>query len=272
MRKETPISDTKAKVYPEEKRRAEGFQLMNFLLRPIAAPLVLLVHRLRVPADLLTLIGLACYVAGASWFVEGSAASIRIGLVIYLTGLLLELIDGGVARLAGPSVLGSFFSKLQADFYVAFLVPSLAIGAYRASGGEALWLLIVGHFGTLADLQFRAMIEYSRRDPEELARLADREISGLKRFMIAQILPFHPSLTRIHHVARIVRENLFFSSGIQVPFLIWAALTGNVPIFVAFFGLINIGAYCALAAAKAFMLFRGGGRLYTAGGGEGSAG
>lgn len=251
-------------LFGAEKRRYQGRQLMNFLLRPLVAPLIYAMAALRLRADFVSLLGMAAYGAGAHQCLQGTPDGLRRGALWFLAGLFAELVDGGLARLRGPSPLGHFLAKLQETLYSVLLVPCLALGLY--AGGASWNLLLLGLFGAFAELLWKATVEQitSLHSAADLARLADGPIGGLKRALIAQLLPEHPSFAGWMRAARIVRENLTTSSGLAPLALAACAWSGRLEWFVAASGVLHLAAFAGLSLAKAYLLWRGGGRLFRA--------
>lgn len=251
-------------VFPSRKRRWQGTQLMNLLFRPLLGPLVRPLAALGLRADLLTLLGSAAYLAGAWQFCQGTREGLALGTLGFGLGLLAELLDGSLARLRGPTPLGWFLSQFQAELYLMLLLPSLGIGLYRARGdGEGLALLLLGVFGGCADLMVRHAIEViARTHPEaEMRARADASPGRLERLFLAQFLPDHPVFTGFDRGLRILRENLYYSSGIQPLVLLAAVLLGRPEVFVLLYGCLNLAALLLSFLARVLLLLRGGGRI-----------
>lgn len=249
-------------LFPSPKRRYQSTQLMNLLLRPVMAPLIRLLAGVGLRGDIASLLGIVGYLGGAASFIAGTPPQRTTGLIIFVAGMLAELIDGGLARLRGPSPIGHYLAKVLESFYIVLLAPALAIGMFR-NGDCGLALLLLGVFGASAHLQFRAAIELitTSHPAEELAALADRETGSLKRYLFAQFLPDHPSLAFRHRLTRILRENIMESSGIQPLILVAAVLAGRPEYFVLYYGVVHLGAWLAMVGMKMLLLKRGGGRL-----------
>ena len=249
-------------LFPSAKRRYQSTQLMNLLLRPLVVPLIRLLALLRVSGDLASLIGLVGYFSGAYFFIFGGPVQHNLALLLFLIGLLAELVDGGLARIKGPSSIGHFLSKIVESFYIVLLAPSIAIGLY-ISGLAGMDILLLGVFAPAAHLQFRAAVdEITTAHPaEELTAMLDRGAGGLMKMVIGQFLPDHPSFQFKHRIGRILRENLMESSGIQPLALSISVLTGHAAWFVLYYGCVQIVAWLGFVFLKLLMLQRGGGRL-----------
>ncbi len=249
-------------LFPSAKRRYQSTQLMNILLRVLVAPLIRLLALVGIGGDTASLIGLAGYFSGAYFFITGGPDQQGLALLLFLIGMLAELLDGGLARIKGPSPIGHFLSKVVESFYIVLLAPSLAIGLY-ISGDVSLSVLLLGIFAPAAHLQFRAAIdEITTAHPaEQLNAMLNDGAGGMMKMVIGQFLPDHPSFTLKHRIGRILRENLMESSGIQPILLAATVLSGHAAWFVIYYGCVQIGAWLGFIMLKLVMLKRGGGRL-----------
>jgi len=249
-------------LFPSAKRRYQSTQLMNILLRPLVVPLIRLLALLGVNGDLASVIGLAGYFSGAYLFIGGGPELQNLGLLFFMIGLLAELVDGGLARLKGPSSIGHFLAKVVESFYIVLLAPSLAIGLYLNQNVD-ISILLIGVFAPAAHLQFRAAIdEITMAHPaEQLGKLLDSGEGSARKIMVGQILPDHPSFTWKHRLGRTLRENLMESSGIQPAVLAATVLSGHASWFVIYYGAVQISTWLGFILLKLVMLKRGGGRL-----------
>lgn len=249
-------------LFPSAKRRYQSTQLMNILLRPLVVPLIRLLAFIGINGDIASVIGLAGYFSGAYLFISGGPDQQNLALLLFIIGMLAELVDGGLARLKGPSSIGHFLSKVVESFYIVLLAPSVAIGLY-IGGYEGLGVLLLGVFAPAAHLQFRSAIDgiTTAHPAEQLNAMVDGGASGLMKIMIGQFLPDHPSFRLKHRIGRILRENLMESSGIQPVVLVVTVLTGHPSWFVIYYGCVQIAAWFGFILLKLLMLKRGGGRL-----------
>ena len=248
------------KLYPQEKRRYQSTQLMNLLMRPIIAPLIKVLSAIGLSGDMASLLGLFGYGVGAYFFVQGDQSSVVTGLSIFMTGAFFELIDGGLARLRGPSAIGHYFAKFLESVYIVLLAPCLSIGIL-ADGGDEVAIVVLGVLGALSHIQLRGAVEHitTNHSSEDLAAMIDRGASGIKRLVIAQFLPDHPTFRLRDRLGRILRENLMESSGIQPIILVAAILSGHSEYFVMYYGVLRICAWLGFVALKLLLLKRGGG-------------
>jgi len=255
-------NDDRETLYPSAKRRYQSTQLMNLLLRALVVPLIRLLAMLGINGDLASVISLGGYFSGAYFFIFGGPERQTLALILFLVGMLAELVDGGLARIKGPTSIGHFLSKVVESFYIVLLAPSLAIGLY-IYGSIELWVLLLGVFAPAAHLQFRAALDVitTAHPAEQLSAMMDGGASGSMKMVIGQFLPDHPSFTLKHRFGRIVRENLMESSGIQPLLLLIAILTDHADWFVIYYGCVQIFAWFGFIGLKLVLLKRGGGRL-----------
>ena len=247
------------KLYPQQKRRYQSTQLMNFLMRPIIAPLIKILSALGLSGDIASLFGLIGYGLGAYFFVQGDQPSMVNGLCIFMAGAFFELIDGGLARLRGPSAIGHYFAKFLESVYITLLAPCLAIGVFVA-GDSSVLILLLGVLGALCHIQFRGAVEHitTNNSSEDFAAMIDHGAGGIKRLVIAQFLPDHPDFRLRDRLGRILRENLMESSGIQPIILVATVVAGRSEYFVMYYGVLHICAWLGFVTLKLFMLKRGG--------------
>lgn len=251
-------------IFPKGKKDQQGDQWMNRLLRPLLGPIIPKMAAIGIKADGLTAFGILAYLGGAGLLIWGTPQTRLWGLILFLIGLFAELADGSLARWHGPSPLGYFLSQLQEELYCMLLLPSLAIGLFleRAdSFGQAL--LILGVFGGFAEVWVRGTIAKITlaHSAESLIQQADATDNTMKLFFLAQLLPDHPKFNRKQRAARILRENLFYSTGIQPILLCLCVLGGWSSVFVLFYGVLHLLAFMAVIAAKTLLMLRGGGRI-----------
>ena len=110
---------------------------------PLAVPLTLLLARLKVPADAVTLAALLPGLAAAAYFARGAFAA---GAAAYYLFFLLDTVDGKLARLTGSSGPLGAFHDFVADRVV---IGAMLLGMGWALARDARWpafLLIQGCF------------------------------------------------------------------------------------------------------------------------------
>jgi phosphatidylglycerophosphate synthase len=117
------------------------------LLRPLLQGLATGLVRLRVGADSLTLLGLACGLAAATAIALHAPL---LALALMAVGRLLDGLDGAVARLTKPTDRGAFLD-ITADFLFYASIPlafaladpttnALAAAVLLLAPGPASWL------------------------------------------------------------------------------------------------------------------------------------
>jgi len=261
----TPVVEEQERLYPQAKRKYQNLQLMNLLLRPLVGAPVRLLAALRISGDFLSGFGICAYVLGASLFVFGGEAQLAFGTLAFCAGLLAELLDGGLARLRGPSAIGHGLSKWLEQLFLMLLTPSLALGLY-ASGSISLGLAAAGILAGLAQVAVRAAIEAitSAHPAERLAALADQSKDPRQLFALAQFLPQHAHFRWWMRASRVLRENLMESSGLVPLALLVAIFSGHPSWFLWYQALIQIPAYLVFSLLRLLLLRSGAGRILPA--------
>lgn len=251
-------------LYPQEKKRYQDTQLMNLLFRRLVGPPVRVLAFLKVSGDALTSAGILAYFAGALFFLFGGSPYLSLGAYCFAFGLLAELLDGGLARLRGPSSIGHGLSKWMEQLFQLLLAPSLGLGLF-AQDLIGLPLAAASVFAGAAHVGFRAGIEAvtSAHSAEDLSRYAFSTHSRSKLFALAQFLPDHERFRWWMRGARVIRENLMESSGILPIVFLSTVLSGSSEIFLFFYASIHLPAYLGFSLLRLFMLKKGGGRLVS---------
>jgi len=249
-------------LYPQEKKRYQNTQLMNLVFRRLVGPPVRVLAFLHISGDALTCVGIVAYFAGASFFLFGGPPYLSLGAYCFAFGLLAELLDGGLARLCGPSFIGHGLSKWMEQLFQLLLAPSLGLGLF-AQDVIGLPLAAASIFAGAAHVGFRAGIEAvtSSHSAEDLARYASSTHSRSKLFALAQFLPAHPRFRWWMRGARVIRENLMESSGILPIVFLGAVLGGRPEVFLIYYATVHIPAYLGFSFLRLVMLQKGGGRL-----------
>ncbi|MBT4029599.1 MAG: hypothetical protein HOE66_09370 [Planctomycetes bacterium] len=225
-------------------------------------PLIKLFAVIGVRGDWVSFYAGFAYVYGA-WLLFSLPPSESMTAVWWvLSGLLAELLDGGLARLRGPSTIGFVLSKFIEHLFIMLLVPAMTLGLYRADVITE-WVLILGVLGPAAHFQFRMAFEEIMvgRSLEELSAVLDKGVSGMKRYAFGQFVHNHDSFTWKHRIVRIVRENMMESSGIQPLLLLAAGLLGHLEWYVIYYGCVQLAFWLGMTLAKMIMMKLNGGRL-----------
>jgi len=260
-----PSSSDQESLYPSKKKSYQNAQLMNFLLRPWIGIPVRLLAKAGMSGDLLSLLGIAAYFGGAICFLQGEPWFLQWGAGAFAFGLFAELLDGGLARLRGPSAIGHGLSKWLEQLFLMLMTPSLSLGLY-AKGAIPLGLAAAGVFAGLAHVAFRASVEAitAAHSAQSLATYADATTDSHKLMAIAQFLPDHPAFSGWMKGLRILRENLMESSGVLPLLMVLSIGFGHPEILVWYQALIQIPAYLLFSVLRLVLLQQGQGRLLEA--------
>lgn len=117
----------------EARKISERYVILNFLLKLVSAYPSWLFLNLGIHPDWVTLASLGFIVGGAASFILGYPV---LGVVLILVFILLDSVDGDMARAKGPTVYGGTLDSFGADFFYA-LVP-VSVGFFLMEEGIAV--------------------------------------------------------------------------------------------------------------------------------------
>lgn len=112
--------------------------------------------RVGLTANQVTVLSLALGLAGGLAFLEPSPLRLALGAVLLQAYLVLDYVDGEVARFRRTAGLaGRFLEQVGANAVDPFIVAAMAVGAGEASGHR--WTLVLGLVGALSLPTFRSL-------------------------------------------------------------------------------------------------------------------
>ena len=201
-------------------------------MRPLSFPLTWLALQLRLSPNFVTGLYFLANIAAAVFFITASYEGLIYGALLYNLGLVLDCVDGNMARTTGKtSPLGWFLDTLGADFfYGVFFIP-IGIGVALSSSysnliDEPVWFVVLGSSATVSILLYR--ISRMRLHLASLqlnkSNVSEREKNALPKGLRKAIL--------------IAYNNVMTAGGCMLPLIIAAAIFELVDVFILVYGLL----------------------------------
>lgn len=236
---------------PDYKKASDSRHLwVRLFVRPLSFPLTWLLLKLGLTANQVTLLSIALNGAAGWLYSQGSYTQFIVAVALSHCALLLDSIDGNMARAtrtSGP--LGWMLDTVGADvFYVTFFIP-IGVGVinspdYQPLVGDAEWVYL--GLGTLASMSvlFYRLFRYR-------VHQASTEATPLSTPSVTE-----PPKSNVRRLLPIVYGNLIPPTGTVLPIVTVAAVLGLMDYFIWIYG-IGVGA--VIAAVIAYRSWR----IYT---------
>jgi len=195
--------------------------------------------RLNISANQATLICIAVGLASSAFLALGSYVSKLIGALLVLLYLMLDCVDGNIARYRkSSSPYGEFMDALSGYLVIPFLFIGLGLGAFVSPDSLFLFRyrdisLILSNEGLFLTVGLWSSFSYV------LARL----ILLRYRSKIVTSLEGHISKNRrrdrFFQIISIIARNIFGISGFFVPLLLLAVVFRLRGLLTLFYGVVN---------------------------------
>lgn len=238
--------------FPEEKRELDKANpWAYFVIRPISFYPTWLFLRLGITANKTTLIGLITGIFGCVFLSLGSYWAIIIGAILVNTGLLLDYVDGNIARVTDSSSKYGNYIDIISDYIIIGLMPiAIGIGLYNHPDPYLNYLsnLLFG-VGISSSMYLIIGILYS--------------FFRIFRFLIAEEFSLMFSIKpRDFYKPKAGSERglwgMIYTVGVSlqnpvIPILLVAAITNMLSIFIAFYTLVSACELIAVASRTLIM-------------------
>jgi phosphatidylglycerophosphate synthase len=214
-----------------------------YVARPLSFPLTALCLRLGVSANQATGLSVAVFGAGALLLAFGSPGAALLGALLVNAWLVIDCIDGNIARYTGTSSAFGGFADAVSGYVVlgsvcfsaglgAFAEPSQTLAGQWLGWGRAelVFAIVLGAWASLATLWIRLVYQkWQNTFPDAGGARHD-------------LMPSGPG-GRASLLARTARfgNNLLNVSGLLLPLLLLATALGALDAFVALAALGNTG-------------------------------
>ena len=201
-------------------------------MRPLSFPLTWLALQLRLSPNFVTGLYFLANIGAAVFFITASYEGMIYGALLYNLGLVLDCVDGNMARTTGKtSPLGWFLDTLGADFfYGVFFIP-IGIGVALSANSsrfieEPLWFVVLGSSATVSILLYRIsrmrlhLASLQLNKPKDSERSNNAFPQGIRKTIL------------------VVYNNVMTAGGSMLPLIIAAAIFELVDIFILGYGLV----------------------------------
>ena len=245
-----PVSLSQIRASLPAYKRASDARIwwVYFVVRPLAFPTAWLFLRLGFTANQVTILSIMFNGVAAYLVSRGEFALLLAGALMFHLALLLDSVDGNMARVMGRlSPLGGFLDSVAADlFYVAFFVP-LTLGVVHSSEFGRLFdsgEIYVGLGGSAA-----LSILFYRIFRLRLYLTSPREASAPSSAGSDQ-----ESGARGRQIPLLLYNNLFTPGGVLLPGVLLAIALRGLDFFVLIYG-VAAPVVVTLAVAYHFRRF-----------------
>jgi phosphatidylglycerophosphate synthase len=235
-----------------EKRDEDRHEVWTYYVaRPLSFPLTALCLRLGISANQATGLSVGFFGAGALLLAFGSPGAALLGALLVNAWLVVDCIDGNIARYTGTaSAYGGFADAVSGYVVLGSVCFSAGLGAFAEPSqtllgqwlgwgrSELVFAIVLGAWASLAALWIRLVYQkWQNTFPEAGGARHD-------------LLPSGPD-GRPSPLARAARfgNNLLNVSGLLLPLLLLATALGALDAFVALAAVGNTG-ILALALRK----------------------
>lgn len=159
--------------FPEWKRKRDSIVLRCFY-RPISFYLSAIVANLKIKANSVSYFSSIIAILGCICFVFGSKELAILGAILFNIWLLLDCVDGNLARTISKQPFGDFADAMSSYILVGFM--SLFMGIYvYINGGiivnpENMWILVIGALASEGDTLMRLVYQKYKSNESELIK------------------------------------------------------------------------------------------------------
>ena len=203
-------------------------------MRPASYPLTWLALQLRLSPNFVTCLYFLANILAAIFFITASCEGMIYGSLLYNLGLVLDCVDGNMARTTGKtSPLGWFLDTLGADFFYAVFFIPIGIGValsdnYTRFFENPVWFVALGSSTTASILLYRIS-----RMRLHLAS-AQTNATEPKKEKPALSAPYG-----IRKLALVIYSNVMTAGGCMLPLIVISSLYQLVDVFVITYGIVS---------------------------------
>lgn len=237
------IKELKSICYPPKKRLTNDYLFLTFLMRKISICFTFVLVRLGITANQVTLLSLISILLGCYLLSTGHSGLVLWGAVLMNVSMLFDCVDGEIARYRGPTKVGGFLEGIQADLTYALLLPSIAVGLYRAANVENIAIIVLAFAGAVSKILTRSLLRavwWSTRPTSSAAKLAP---SKMERILSEQFYDRQAEASRTGRILFLVWTNMLDATGFLLPLIILAALTNKLRFYVQSYSIVYIFVY-----------------------------
>lgn len=234
-------------AYSEEKRRADRSEwLAYFVIRPLSFYISALFIRLGISANSVTWFSLAIVLLAGLMIGFGDLFQRLVGCVLLLVWLILDHVDGNIARFTGTqSAYGDFIDSIAGYLVLGTLPLFLGLAAFFDHAGEqAAWIyLLLGGIAAVTNIMPRLF--YQKLQSYRLAEKGYKDLLDISSERTGN---------RFKSMLLNVANNILNPSGLLLVIVMSAVLLNVVGWFVAAYAGINIllTIYCVIKFCRSF--------------------
>ena len=151
----------KKQCYTSDKLEGEkNFLIIRYVFRVISIRLTWLFLRIGISANQTTLLSISSGVLGAILLGTGQYKSMILGGILINLWLILDNVDGEIARYSGATHFGMYYDTTNADIMYVLLFIAIGTGIYNSSEPKFMDLdpgvfLLLGGIASLFKILFR---------------------------------------------------------------------------------------------------------------------
>jgi len=239
------LDDIKASL-PDYKKTSDAKHFwVRFFVRPLSFPVTWMLLKVGLSANQVTFASIALSGAAGWFYSQGGYSQFIIAAGLSHGALLLDSVDGNMARATGTSgPLGWILDTVGADlFYIAFFIP-IGIGLinspdYEPLVGDSEWVFL--GMGTLASVSVLFYRLFRYRVHEATAQIAGAATSQSQGSSEASKRSF------IRRAFPVIYGNVVPPTGTVLPVVTVMAVLGLMDYFVWIYG-IGVAAVVATVA------------------------
>ena len=159
---------------PEWKRKKDAM-VVRFFYRPISFFVASLCAKCGISANAVSYFSIIIALLGCVCFLFDNHIFHIVGAVMFNLWLLLDCVDGNLARSVKKQAFGEFADATSSYILVAFMCTSMAFAVYFEGGllvgSECVWVILAGALASTSDTLMRLIYQkYSAEERELVAK------------------------------------------------------------------------------------------------------
>ena len=237
------IKELKAICYPPKKRLTNDYLFLTFLIRRISIYFTFVLIRLKITANQVSLLSLVSVLVGCYLLSTGHSSLVLWGAILMNVSMLFDCVDGEIARYRGPTKLGGFLEGIQADFTYALLLPSIAVGLYRAGNTENIAIVTLAFAGAMSKALTRSLLRSVRWSTTPSSTATKSAASGIERILSEQFYDRQEGASSAGRILFLLWTNMMDATGFLLPLIIVAALANKLRFYVQVYSILYILVY-----------------------------
>ena len=154
-------------------KRKKDSTLTRFIYRPLSFFLASIVANLGISANTVSYVSAIVALIGCSMFLIPITACHIIGSIIMIIWLIMDCIDGNLARAIQKQPFGEFADSISSYLLVGFMCTTLGFAAYQEGGllfeqGNP-WIILLGALASSSDTMMRLIYQKYKNTERKMA-------------------------------------------------------------------------------------------------------